>query len=284
MAVRPNVAEFLVCPVCGGDLWMEGEALRCERQHTFDVARQGYVSLLSGSGAPGSADTAAMVEARDAFLRAGRFDPIAEAVASEAAAITSEQSAQQPLVVDAGAGTGHYLAAVLDRLPQAVGLALDASKHAARRAARAHPRAAAAVSDVWQPLPVRSGAATLVLDVFSPRNPREFRRMLDSSGALLVVTPQAEYLGELVRTLDLLVIDRHKEERLAEALAPHFLLERRLEAEIPLELAREDAEAAARMGPSAHHLDDDELDMRIASLREPVRVTAAYALSVYRPR
>ena len=44
--------------------------------------------------------------------------------------------------------------AVLAALPDAVGLALDVSKPALRRAARAHPRAAAALADTWQRLPL----------------------------------------------------------------------------------------------------------------------------------
>jgi 23S rRNA (guanine745-N1)-methyltransferase len=54
------------------------------------------------------------------------------------------------LVVDVGAGTGHHLAAVLDALTAHHGVALDVAKAAARRAARAHPRAAAVVCDVWR--------------------------------------------------------------------------------------------------------------------------------------
>src|SRR5688572_30940209 len=51
------------------------------------------------------------------------------------------RSAEQPglppgCILDLGAGTGWYLARVLDRLPGRIGLALDLSKHALRRAAR----------------------------------------------------------------------------------------------------------------------------------------------------
>ena len=52
-------------------------------------------------------------------------------------------------MLDLGGGTGHHLAAVLDRAPDAVGVVLDSSAYAARRAARAHPRALAVVADSW---------------------------------------------------------------------------------------------------------------------------------------
>ena len=61
-------------------------------------------------------------------------------------------------VLDLGAGTGWYLARVLDRLPGRSGLALDLSRHALRRAARAHARIGAVAADAWGPLPVRDAA------------------------------------------------------------------------------------------------------------------------------
>ena len=56
------------------------------------------------------------------------------------------------------------------RCPDAVGLALDVSKPALRRAARAHPRAAAALADTWQRLPLADASTAVLLNVFAPRN------------------------------------------------------------------------------------------------------------------
>ena len=41
--------EVLICPVCGAALGEASGALRCERGHSFDLAREGYVNLLTGS-------------------------------------------------------------------------------------------------------------------------------------------------------------------------------------------------------------------------------------------
>ncbi|GGX31327.1 hypothetical protein GCM10010341_60970 [Streptomyces noursei] len=92
-------------------------------------------------------------------------------------------------VVDVGCGTGYYLAGVLDQLPDPRGLGLDASVRALRSAARAHRRAAAASWDVFRPFPLVDQAADVVLDVFAPRNPSEFHRVLRPSGRLIVVRP-----------------------------------------------------------------------------------------------
>ncbi|MCQ8771637.1 methyltransferase domain-containing protein [Streptomyces telluris] len=120
-------------------------ALRGPARHTFDIARHGYAGLLTGTRAT-SGDDAAMVRARDRFLATGKYGPIRRAVARPAAGAVPAQGT----VVDVGCGTGYYLAGLLDQLPGARGLGLDASVRALRSAARVHERAAAATWDVLE--------------------------------------------------------------------------------------------------------------------------------------
>ncbi|MEV8630740.1 putative RNA methyltransferase [Streptosporangium sp. NPDC051023] len=277
-----DVVELLICPVCGGDLGLDERAVRCPSGHAFDVARQGYVSLLTGSRAPGTADSAEMVAARDAFLGVGHFDPLAEAVA-EACRTGAEGSRRTgaKVVADAGAGTGHYLARALDRLPDAVGIALDVSKHAVRRAARAHPRLGAVVADVWRPMPVRSDSVDVLLNVFAPRNGPEFARVLGDDGTLVVVTPTSQHLEPLVERLGLLSVDEEKERRVAESLGGHFAETGRSVHEFGMTLGREAVEAVVGMGPSAWHTDSHAMRARITALPETSEVTASFRMSIF---
>lgn len=273
-----EVVTQLRCPVCRGPLADAGVALRCGAGHAFDVARQGYVNLVTGRpGLPG--DTPAMVAARAGFLSAGHYAPLSAALAELAAA----RAPAAGLVVEVGAGTAHHLAAALDRLPARAGLALDASRHAARRAARAHPRAAAAVADVRRPLPLADGSAALLLDVFAPRDGAEFRRVLREDGALLVATPAHGHLAELRGALGLLEVDPEKERRLAATLGRWFRREEARALTFPLRLSRGDAALLAGMGPSAHHLDPAALGAALAALPEPIGATAAVRLEAYAP-
>lgn len=277
-----DVVEHLRCPHCGGELGIAAGALSCASGHSFDVARQGYASLLPGDARTGTADTREMVDAREAFLAGGHFSDLAETVASECRRLVAH--APGGAIVDLGAGTGYYLAAALDRLPGRGGIALDVSKHAARRAARAHSLIGAVVCDAWSPLPVRSGAAVAVLSVLSPRNGAEMRRMLRPDGALLVVTPTREHLAELVLALHLVRVDERKEERLEHQLGGYFDLERRGACSVALALCRADVERLVGMGPSARHTDPATTRERVAALAEPIAVDASFAVSVYRPR
>jgi SAM-dependent methyltransferase len=250
--------EYLRCPLCSRDLLTVEGAVRCPAGHSFDVARQGYVDLSGGRRVAG--DTAAMIAAREAFLGAGHFSAIADAVSAETAAIPGG------CVVEAGAGTGYYLARARgDR----AAIALDSSRYAARRAARAG--LGAVVCDVWRAWPVRDGVASAVLCVFAPRNAAEMRRVLASGGVIVVVTPTPRHLAELVEPLGLVRVDERKPERLAAALGEP-VRERELSAQ--LRLSRDDVAALIGMGPSAHHVDAE----RVA---RPATATLSVRVAVY---
>jgi 23S rRNA (guanine745-N1)-methyltransferase len=298
--MHSHVVARLRCPVCQDPLAEVvtggSRALRCPRRHSFDIARQGYVNLLTGR-APHNGDTTEMVTARTDFLSAGHYDVISTALAAAAdtalsAADTALSAADTalvagpdayPLVVDAGAGTGRHLAAVLAAVPAAVGLALDISKPALRRAARAHPRVTAALADTWQRLPLTDASTALLLNVFAPRNGAEFRRVLAPGGRLLVVTPAADHLTELVAALGLLRVDPAKADRVAASLAGHFTEESTTGHRRELTLSGPEIATLVGMGPSAWHTDPEGLAARIRTLGEPVRVTVAVRLGTYRP-
>ncbi|SDG40309.1 23S rRNA (guanine745-N1)-methyltransferase [Sinosporangium album] len=282
-----HVIGHLLCPVCGERLALGGGTVTCGKGHGFDVARQGYVSLLTGSRAPGTADTPAMVAARDRFLGAGHYAALSAAVAEVSAGPLTVGAG---VVLDAGAGTGHYLAAVLDAAlatasdsgPLAVGIAMDVSKHAVRRAAKAHPRIGAFVGDVWRPLPVRSASVDVLLNVFAPRNGPEFARVLRPEGALVVVTPTPRHLDPLVGMLGLLSVDEDKDRRIEEALGADFEETERREVEFDLSLSPEDVAAVVSMGPSAWHTDPEALLTRTSALANPFRVSASFRMSIFK--
>lgn len=272
------VVRALRCSVCGAGFELRERCLRCASGHSFDLAKQGYVNLLHARTRAGTADTADMVAARVEFLGAGHYDPLTELLSARAAALVSAG-----LVLDAGAGTGHYLGRVLRGVP-ADGLALDVSAAALRRAARVHPRIGAAVWNLWDPWPVGTGVADLLLNVFAPRNPAEFHRVLKADGALLVVSPGAQHLGELAGLIELLDVGADKRDRLDSSLAAHFTLAERERCEFALTLPPADVRRVVGMGPNAHHLHRGERLGQLAEVTDPVSVTASFDVSTYRPR
>jgi 23S rRNA (guanine745-N1)-methyltransferase len=270
-AVLADVVDLLRCPVCAASLALADGAVRCPAGHSFDVARQGYVNLVPGAG-----DTPEMAEAREAFLEAGHFRRISVALVEEALEVAAPGA-----VVDLGAGTGHHLAYVLAAPPVRLGLAIDTSTAALRRAARCHPRAAAIGADVWKPLPLRDEIAALVLSVFAPRNAPEMARVLAPDGVVLAVTPTTRHLQELTGPLGLLSVPDDKEDRLDEQLAEGFAGVGRRSVEYAMFLTRDEAAQIVRMGPSAWHVDEQSVAERLATLPDPLAVTASVTLSRY---
>jgi 23S rRNA (guanine745-N1)-methyltransferase len=272
--VRADIIERLRCPVCAAPLTLATATLRCAQGHSFDLARQGYVDLSAGRLThPG--DTAEMISARQELLAAGHFRVLTDAL------VAAVGSRPPGLVVDVGSGTGQHLAALLEARPDDLGIAVDVSKPALRRTARAHPRLAAVRADAWRGLPVADGAADVVLDVFAPRSGREFHRILRPDGTLIVATPAPEHLGELVEALDLVRVDPAKAERLSAALDPWFVRDGGRRYEWPLRLSAQAAQAAIAMGPSAWHTDRKRLADLVAG---PITVTAAVDVTRWRPR
>jgi 23S rRNA (guanine745-N1)-methyltransferase len=282
--------RFLVCPVCGAAMALAGAALRCGAGHAFDVAREGYANLLVTRRRRTRmvGDTPAMVAARADFLARGHYHRLADAVAELVARhVRARRAAEDRCVVDVGCGTGYHLGRVRDRL-RADGAAApclfgtDVSKHAVRRAARAHPDVSFLVADTRTGVPLADHAAVAVLDVFAPRDGAELARLLASDGLLVVVTPGPGHLAELAERVGLVGIQPEKQRAVAAGLAPWFrpLGARRLR--YPMELTGPEAAELARMGPSARHLTPAVL--AAAERLDRLTVTADFHVAGYAPR
>jgi 23S rRNA (guanine745-N1)-methyltransferase len=271
------VAAHVRCPVCADPVVVGDDQVTCGRGHSFNIARQGYVSLTTGRGGPGTGDSAAMVLARDRFLGAGHYRPVADALS--ALAMDCDRGGQG-LVLDLAGGTGYYLALVLDALGGRLGACVDLSAPALRRAARAHPRAAALGADAWGRLPLADESAALVLSVFGPRNPEEIRRVLAPGGTLIVATPGPGHHAQLRRSLGLIGIDERKSARLAEAYGD-YASTAVTAVRYPLRLGHAELIDLVAMGPSARHIGADELAARVAALPAPVTVTVDVEVRSY---
>jgi 23S rRNA (guanine745-N1)-methyltransferase len=218
-----------------------------------------------------------MVFARAAFLGADHYLPVANVLVE----LSKGYAAGARLVMEAGAGTAYYIARVLDGLPRSLGLAIDLSKYAARRAAKAHGRLNVAVADVWEGLPLKDRSIDLALNVFAPRPADELFRTLQQSGKLIVAIPTYQHLADLRDSLSLLEVDRNKELRVARALDPFFIqLERRF-CRWNMELNHQQIAYLVGMGPSARHINQATLAGRVAMLPPSVSVTGEVEIRVY---
>ena len=77
-----HIIDVLADPADGSALSGADDFTRLvsESGHSYDVAKQGYVTLASGAGLKHKGDDADMVTARETYLSKGHFAPFVEAV------------------------------------------------------------------------------------------------------------------------------------------------------------------------------------------------------------
>ncbi len=183
---------MLLCPICGEPLEKQNNVYICAKRHSFDIARQGYVNLLpvqqKRSLQPG--DTREQVLSRRAFLDAGFYTPIAEALCRMA----REQGCVGPLL-DIGCGEGYYSTRLASALRCDL-IGLDISKEAVRCAAGRHKNALWLCASAAH-LPVADNSMGLVTSLFALTMPEEFRRVLRPDGVFIQVLAAEDHLLEL---------------------------------------------------------------------------------------
>lgn len=179
----------LTCPLCGLPLEKVEKTYTCTNRHGFDIARQGYVNLLTvqqkHSLAPG--DTREQVLSRRAFLEAGFYQPISEAL--NQAALDYGASGE---ILDVGCGEGYYSARLAAALNAPL-TGLDISKEAVRCASAKYKNARWLCATAAH-IPVADGSAGVLTSLFALTLPEEFHRVLQEKGLFLQVLAAEDHL------------------------------------------------------------------------------------------
>ena len=195
----------LACPLCHEALVPAERTYRCARNHTFDLAKEGYLSLLHGrqKGA-GRGDSKAMILARDRVHRGGVFDPLVAALAALPFAPAPRS------LLELGCGEGFFLGHLVRARHVATSYGLDLSVDAVKLAAKTLKSSLILRADLLQPLPFADASLDLVQSIFAPRPLPEIKRVLRPGGHTLFVYPEAGHWQELRAFLPLAKIGDEK--------------------------------------------------------------------------
>lgn len=194
--------NLFTCPVCGELLNKTQKSYLCSHNHTFDIAKSGYVNLLisKGSGKEIHGDNKLMVQSRRNFLDKGFYNPLKEALCAAVCKYTNEGS----VVFDAGCGEGYYTSAVNDALKSANRssyiFGADISKTAVEFAAKRSKDISYAAASVFH-LPVNNSACDTLITFFAPYCGHEYQRILHDSGYMIMAIPSVEHLWELKQAI-----------------------------------------------------------------------------------
>lgn len=186
--------NILICPNCKSPLFKVGNSLKCQHNHSFDLAKEGYVNLLlpneKKTKDPG--DDAVMVSSREAFLKKGYY----EKLQTEILEIVKKLNCNT--ILDAGCGTGYYINLADYQNLDVIGI--DISKHAIKKAAKEKGAASFLVASIFN-LPFQDETIDAVINIFAPKPEKEFLRVLKDGGVVIEVTPGKNHLIELKKAI-----------------------------------------------------------------------------------
>ncbi|QUJ68171.1 23S rRNA (guanine(745)-N(1))-methyltransferase [Photobacterium sp. GJ3] len=186
------------CPLCHHPLHQAGNHWRCDANHQFDQAKEGYVNLMpahhKSSKNPG--DNKEMMQARRQFLEGGHYAPMRENVLKLLRQFMAPDSQQ---LLDIGCGEGYYTSAfteLKEAQPALVIHGLDISKIAVKYAAKRYQDCRFCVASSHR-LPFADHSLDAMVRIYAPCKAEEIARTLKPGAILLTVTPAARHLYQL---------------------------------------------------------------------------------------
>ncbi|GKS11681.1 hypothetical protein YDYSY3_26810 [Paenibacillus chitinolyticus] len=183
---------------------IEGKSLRCGVGHNFDLAREGYLNLL-----PQAVKTKYgknLFAARKTVNENGLFDPVCDYIGKRITeAVLPDKRHPKLRILDAGCGEGSLLSGIRRRLSGRAGadllaVGMDLAKEGVRQASKGDAGALWCAADLAN-APFKTAGFDVILNILSPSNYAEFRRLLDEDGLLIKVIPEENYLREIRQLL-----------------------------------------------------------------------------------
>lgn len=196
---KKEIAQYLFaanidvfqCPLCEQDFNEDTlGGLRCLNGHHFDFARNGYLNLLTTRQNTDYGRD--LFEARRRVFQEGVYDPIIRKLGN----ILSGLNKKNPIVLDAGCGEGALLFHLAENLIDPCLIGVDISREGIRFAASYDAPIMWCVADLAK-MPVGDHSVDLILNMLSPANYGEFKRILKPGGFLVKIIPGSRYLQEL---------------------------------------------------------------------------------------
>jgi 23S rRNA (guanine745-N1)-methyltransferase len=268
---------LFICPLCHTALAPEPRVWRCAKGHCFDVARDGHVNLLPvqfrNSRAPG--DPALMVKARRAFLAAGHYAPLREALV-EAVTTACHGREADTCLLDIGCGEGYYTSAFAKVAHEVVGV--DIAKPSIEAAAKRQPGITWLVARGTH-LPLADQSVDLVTSIFSPLPVADMLRVCRPGATVVVAIAGEGHLAALRAGL-FDEVREHDPARELASLTSAFTLQSSQDLRISLELGQADIGHLLDMTPYAWRAKPE----RVARLREQshLAVDAVFRVAVFR--
>ena len=259
--LKPKLQRFasataFACPICRENLTLVESSLKCENRHSFDLAKFGYVNLSPQIKQSANYDKENF-QNRQQILEAGFYQAILEAVSN---LLASSKTATT--ILDIGCGEGFYSRKLQESHSEKTFYAFDISKDSVQIAAKSEPNWAVNwfVGDLAR-LPIKDASMDILLDIFSPANYGEFRRVLSKDGILIKVIPTENHLKEIrQRVQDQLTNKDYSNQGIKNHFQEHFTILSSQTASLTKTITAEQLQALLSMTPLLFHVDQTKID------------------------
>ena len=259
--LKPKLQRFasatvFACPICQENLTLVENSLKCNNRHSFDLAKFGYVNLSPQIKQSANYDKENF-QNRQQILESGFYQAILEDISDLLAANPSAKT-----VLDIGCGEGFYSRKLQESHPDKTFYAFDISKDYVQIAAKSEPNWAVNwfVSDLAR-LPIKDASMNILLDIFSPANYGEFRRVLSKDGILIKVIPTKNHLKELRQKVqDQLIKKDYSNQDIKNHFQEHFTILSSKTASLTKPITAEQLQALLSMTPLLFHIDQTKID------------------------
>ena len=259
--LKPKLQRFasataFACPICQENLTLVETSLKCCNRHSFDLAKFGYVNLAPQIKQSANYDKENF-QNRQQILEAGFYHAILEAVSDLLA--NSETSTT---VLDVGCGEGFYSRKLQETHSDKIFYAFDISKDSVQIAAKSEPNWAVNwfVGDLAR-LPIKDASMDILLDIFSPANYGEFRRVLSKDGILIKVIPTENHLKEIRQKVqDQLTNKDYSNQDIKNHFQDYFTILSSQTASLTKTITTEQLQALLSMTPLLFHVDQSKID------------------------
>ena len=259
--LKPKLQRFasataFACPICQENLTLVESSLKCNNRHSFDLAKFGYVNLAPQIKQSANYDKENF-QNRQQILEAGFYQAILEVVSD---LLSNSKNAKT--ILDIGCGEGFYSRKLQERHPDKTFYAFDISKDSVQIAAKSEPNWAVNwfVGDLAR-LPIKDASMDILLDIFSPANYGEFRRVLSKDGILIKVIPTENHLKEIrQRVQDQLTNKDYSNQDIKNHFQEHFTILSSQTASLTKTITAEQLQALLSMTPLLFHVDQTKID------------------------
>ena len=259
--LKPKLQRFasataFACPICQENLTLLETSFKCCNRHSFDLAKFGYVNLAPQIKQSANYDKENFKN-RQQILEAGFYQAILEAVSD---LLASSKTATT--ILDIGCGEGFYSRKLQESHPDKTFYAFDISKDSVQIAATSEPNWAVNwfVGDLAR-LPIKDASMDILLDIFSPANYGEFRRVLSKDGILIKVIPTENHLKEIrQRVQDQLTNKDYSNQDIKEHFQEHFTILSSQTASLTKTITADQLQALLSMTPLLFHVDQSKID------------------------